>query len=105
VLDAAVTAHANYQQQNNLITHEQDDRGSGYTGEKSPDRLPPLSCRCSLCVLVANIARDLLAASMIARLPCNGHSPHNDQSASNQGATINEFSAVQLQIQGRQTLR
>lgn len=38
-LDAAATAHARYQQQNNLITHDQDDRLSGFTGEQAPDRL------------------------------------------------------------------
>lgn len=39
ILDAAATAHARYQQQNNLITHDQDDRLSGFTGEQAPDRL------------------------------------------------------------------
>lgn len=38
-LDAAASAHANYQQQNNLITHDQDDRLLGFTGEQSSDRL------------------------------------------------------------------
>lgn len=39
VLEAAATAHARYQQQNNLITHDQDGRLSGFTGEQAPDRL------------------------------------------------------------------
>ena len=39
LLDASATAHAKYQQQNNLITHGQDDKRSGFTSEQSPDRL------------------------------------------------------------------
>ena len=39
VLQAAATAHARYQQQHNLITHIQDDRLAGFTGEQAPDRL------------------------------------------------------------------
>ncbi len=39
MLDAAATAHARYQQQNNLITHDQDQRLSGFSGEQAPDRL------------------------------------------------------------------
>lgn len=38
-LAAAATAHASYQQQNNLITHDQDKTRSGFTGERSTDRL------------------------------------------------------------------
>lgn len=39
VLDKAANAHAVYQQQNNLITHDQDGVLSGFTGKQSPDRL------------------------------------------------------------------
>ncbi len=38
-LDKAATAHASYQQQNNVIAHDQDERLAGFTGEQSPDRL------------------------------------------------------------------
>ena len=38
-LDKAATAYASYQQQNNVIAHDQDERLAGFTGEQSPDRL------------------------------------------------------------------
>lgn len=38
-LDEAATAHARYQQRNNLVTHDQDHKLSGFSGEQAPDRL------------------------------------------------------------------
>jgi hypothetical protein len=38
-IDRAATAHASYQQLNNLLTHEEDAAKSGYTGVTVPDRL------------------------------------------------------------------
>jgi len=38
-IDRAASAHANYQQLNNLLTHQEDASKTGYTGANAPDRL------------------------------------------------------------------
>ena len=38
-IDRAATAHASYQQLNNLITHDEEASKSGFTGVTAPDRL------------------------------------------------------------------
>lgn len=39
VIDRAAAGHANYQQLNNLVTHDQSAAAPGFTGETAPDRL------------------------------------------------------------------
>lgn len=39
LLDRAASGHSQYQQQNNLVTHDQDAAEPGFTGVTAPDRL------------------------------------------------------------------